>query len=312
MTEHDTQPPRGDEMHAILAAAKAHVLREATRSRSSARRYRRRTFGAIAIGAIALGGATTAAATGLFGGIEASDTRTATFDLGPAPAGSTFVYVTLDAVCQPSARYEVDLDHARNPASMICGEDDDGRPGQLGYEFELVSGGPDHSVTVTTTVERAYTLRAHYRTGRTQNQQLNDRMKELEDQRAENSRTVERTDKIPSTDPYHHPAAWPDPYYVNENGMTIGTFDRDTTPFDQWPDLVPVEGPKGQESFTYSGKRGYLVLAGDDAVRYSDWLVETGQSDPVKPGRWTKRYLVYLEEDGTTVIARRYAGSSKS
>lgn len=149
------------------------------------------------------------------------------------------------------------------------------------------------------------------RTGLTENQRLNVKMKALEAQREENARTVQRTDKVPSSDPYNHPAAWPDPYYVNENGMTIGTFDRATTPYEQWPDLVPIEGPDGLHAFTYSGKRGYVDNP-DEAVAYMNWKVETGQMDPMKKGRWSKTYTILLAEDGVTVLAKQRAGSVRS
>lgn len=310
MTE-PTEPPRGDEMRELLSTAKAHVLSTVATSRSSRRRRRLRLLGGLAAGAIALGGVTTATATGLFGGVEATDTKTADFDLGPAPVGATYVEVTVDAVCQPSARYEIDLDHAKNPASMTCGKKDDGRPSQLSYELELRDKRPTHTVTVTTNVERKYSFRAHYRTGLTENQRFSLKMKALEAQREENARRVQRTDKVPSSDPYNHPAAWPDPYYVNENGMTIGTFDQMTTPYEQWPDLTPIEGPGGLKAFTYSGKRGFAVNP-DEAVAYMKWQVDTGQMDPMKNGRWSKTYLVYLAEDGKTVLAKQRAGSVRS
>lgn len=308
MTE-PIEPPRGEQMQRLLASAKENVLVTVVSSRSSRRRRRVRLLGGLAAGAIALGGVTTAAATGLFGGVEATATKTADFDLGPAPAGTTYVFVTVDAVCQPSARYQIDLDHAKNPVSMTCGKRDGERPSQLSYEMELRNEGPEHTVTVTTNVERKYSFRAHYRTGLTQNQRGNLQLKADEKQRAENARTVERTDRVPSSDPYHQPAAWPDPYYVNENGMTIGTFDRRTTPYEQWPDLVPEEGPNGEQAFTYSGKRGWIVKNPTEAVAYMKWKVETGQMEPMKNGRWSKTYTVYFAQDGTTVLAKQRAGS---
>lgn len=309
MTE-PIEPPRGEQMQQLLAAAKQNVLLTVGAVPSSRRRRRRvRVLGGLAAGAIALGGVTAATATGLFGGVEATAVTTADFDLGPAPAGATFVEVTVDVSCQPSARYEVDLDHAKNPTSLTCGKNDDGRPSQLRHEIELLDDGPDHTVTVTTNVERQYSFRAHYRTGLTDQQRLHLQHQADDAQRAENARTVERTDKVPSSDPYQHPAAWPDPYYVTENGMTIGTFDERTTPYEQWPDLVPIEGPDGLQAFTYSGKRGWVVKNPTEAVAYMAWQVETGQMEPMTPGRSSKTYTVFLAQDGTTILAKRLDGS---
>lgn len=310
MTERIPQPPHEEELQVLLATARQNVLNHVATSRSSKRRRRRRLFGAVAVSAIALGGVTTAAAAGWLGGVEATNSATADFDLGPAPKGSTYVYVTVDLVCQPSATYEIELDHSKNPASVTCGKSDDGRPTQLDYEFELLDKGPNHTVTVTTNVEREYTFRGHYRTGLTNNQRLDIDMKAKEAQREENSRTVQRTDKVPSSDPYNHPAAWPDPYYVNASGMTIGTFDRWTTPYDQWPDLMPAVGPNGEHAFTYSGKRGH-VDDPDEADDYMEWMVSSGQLDPIKSGRWSKSYTLYLAEDGKTVLAKQESGSFK-
>lgn len=298
-------------MGLLLAAARENVMTRVRTKRSSKRRRRGRVLGASVVGVVALGGVTTAAASGLFGGIEATSSATADFDLGPAPAGSTYVYVTVDVLCQPSARYEIDLDHARNPASMTCGKHDDGKPSQLGYEMELLSKGPDHTMTVTTNAEREYTLRAHYRTGLTESQRMSKQREAQEKQREENGRTVKRTHKVPSSDPYNHPAKWPDPYYVNESGMTIGTFDMESTPYDQWPDLVPAEGPGGEHAFTYSGKRGNVVTNPKEAVAYMTWMVRTGQIDPITSGRWSKTYQVFLAQDGRTVLAKSESGSMK-
>lgn len=311
MIERIPVPPSDADIQVVVASARADVLRQIAASRSSSRRKRGRLFGVIAVGAIALGGVTTATATGLFGGVESTGTKTSDFSLGPAPAEATYVEVTVDAVCQPAAKYEIDLDHAKNPASVTCGKKDNGRKTQLDYEFELIEPGPDHTVTVTTNVERKYRVRAQYRSGLTDNQRLNLRMDAQEKQREQNAR-VKRTDEVPSDDPYHFPAKWPDPYFVNENGMTIGIFDQWTTPYDQWPDLTPARTPDGRPAFTYTNKRGH-VEDPEGAVEYMDWLVETGQLQPFKGnGKWRKSYTVYLAEDGVTVLDKVESGSTMS
>lgn len=287
------------------------TLRRIQRSEVSASGWRRLVAGGFVVGAVTIGGAAAAATSGLFGGVEAVGTTTSDFDLGPAPAGSTYVEVTVDVACRPGSEYGIDLDHADNPAQLLC-EKNSG-PSQLQYEFELPPGsGPEHTATVSTNVDDTYTFRAHYRSGLTQHQKFQRRLDAEDEARDEAARTVKRTTKVPSSDPYNHPAVWPDPYYVNENGMTIGIY-QERTPYDQRPDLVPAQAPNGEPAFTYSDKRNFLVPENPSgAVAYMDWLVETGQTEKPVPGKWSTHYRVYVAEDGKTILARTPSGSSKS
>lgn len=309
MIDDQQDPPRGPAMQELLSAAKAQVMADVSQT-SAARKRRFRLLGASVVAVVGLGGVTAVGATGFFGDVQETHSTTADIDLGPAPKGSTYVQVTLDLVCEGSARYEIDLDHADNPASLTCGKRDDNRPSQLREEFELIATSPDHTVTITTNVKRKYVVRAHYGTGLSEQQRFEAAQREIDRQRDLNGRLVERTTKVASSNPFDHPAAWPDPYYVNENGMTIGTFTQ-VTPYDQRPDLVPRRTPDGREAFVYSSKRNDVVKNPKQAGEYMDWLVETGQLEPFRPGRWRKSYVVYLALDGKTMLTRIESGSVK-
>jgi hypothetical protein len=95
----------------------------------------------------------------------------------------------------------------QEPISVECDEAD--KLAQISYQFELTRRSGIHTLTVGTKHPGRYTIRAFYRSGLTDIQRL-DAQEAAKDKADKAERTknaaVSRTRKLPSTDPFNHPA----------------------------------------------------------------------------------------------------------
>ncbi len=257
-----TEPPRDDVLDQLLEQSRQQVMRHVTR-RSSARRRTHRRFAGLGLAAVVcVGGVSAAAATRLWEQPDAPKTTTTYISLGTAPADARVVDITIRYTCRPGVRYDFGLNpspkHTGLRGSGIgCSRTGRDKIATDELSFDLcasASPSTEFFLAVTTEAGEPVEATATFAPGpslqeRTDpDHEIPEGATPLPTECVDHSVPVERPDKEPSGDPWEHPAVWPEPYYVNENGMTIGMHTMDT-PDREVPDLVPATGTTGEKGF---------------------------------------------------------------
>lgn len=262
-----SEPPEDEDLRALLDESRLEVMGRVTSSRSARRRTRMRLAGVGLAATVGLGGVTAAAATTLWEREDAPRLTTTYISLGKAPADARVVDIEIRYTCRPGVRYEFAInprtDHAGlRGRSIICSRTGDERTQKDEFAFDLCTRdkpGTEFSLVVSTDAGRPVEATGTYSRGPTEQERSDPDYQAPEGTIAmstdcvDHDKPVERPDTEPSDDPWGHPAVWPERYYVNENGMTIGMYGPDT-PDAEIPDLMPAKGTRGEKGFFEVGK----------------------------------------------------------
>lgn len=267
----EIEPPTNEELDLLLEQTRREVMRHVAAGRSARRRRRIRMVGFVLAAVLGLGGVTAATAAKFWVREDAPRTVTTFISLGEAPADSRVVDVKVRYVCEPGVRFDFGINPSAKftglrDSGVICSRDGARKPAKQTVAFDLctrVKPDTEFFLAVSTDSDRPVRATAKFAAGPSLQERYDPDYKgddggiPLPTQCVDHSVPVDRPSKEPSDDPWNHPAVWPEPYYVNENGMTIGMWTMNT-PDREVPDLWPATGTHGEKGFM-SVRKPWLV-----------------------------------------------------